>query len=65
MPLSRRTEDNFDKHFTEAGLSELVTFRRAQQNIRSKRKLRGEIGKRMKLYTLLTLLEINIIFIFL
>ena len=44
MPPSRRSEDNFDKHFTEAGLFELVTFRKAQQNTRIKKKLRGEIG---------------------
>ncbi|XP_011404029.1 PREDICTED: basic leucine zipper and W2 domain-containing protein 1-like [Amphimedon queenslandica] len=43
LPLSRRTEETFDKHFTEAGLHELVTFRKAQQNIRIKKKLKGEI----------------------
>jgi hypothetical protein len=45
LPLSRRTEENFDKHFIEAGLQDLVTFRKAQQNIRIKKKLKIEIDE--------------------
>ena len=34
----------FDEHFEKAGLTELVTFRKSQQNTRIKRKLKDELG---------------------
>ena len=56
LPPAKRRDVVFDEHFTQAGLQELVVFRKTQQSSRIRKKLREEVGK----YKLNTSLHVSL-----